>query len=83
LKKTGKVIYSSLSLKDRKKASYPGNDDADLINMLSTIDDASVAIMFVEQGKEKVKVSWRAIPGLDISKLALSFGGGVILRFRC
>lgn len=76
LKKTGKVIYSSLSLNDRKKASYPGNDDADLINMLSTIDDASVAIMFVEQGKEKVKVSWRAIPGLDISKLALSFGGG-------
>lgn len=76
LKKTGKVIYTSLSLKDRKTASYPGNDDADLINMLSTIETASVAIMFVEQGKEKVKVSWRAIPGLDISKLALSFGGG-------
>jgi phosphoesterase RecJ-like protein len=44
--------------------------------MLSTIDNASVAVVFVEQSKEKVKVSWRAIPGLDVSKLALSFGGG-------
>lgn len=71
-----RVIYSVLSLKDRKSVSYTGNDDADLINMLSSIDGASVAVMFVEQGHNKVKVSWRAIPGLDISKLALSFGGG-------
>jgi bifunctional oligoribonuclease and PAP phosphatase NrnA len=76
LTKSHGIIYSSLSLKDRKSVSYPGNDDADLINMLSTIEGASVAVMFVEQGREKVKVSWRAIPGLDISKLALSFGGG-------
>ncbi len=76
LTKTHGVIYTSLTLKDRKSVSYPGNDDADLINMLSTIEGASVAIMFVEQSHDKVKVSWRAIPGLDVSKLALSFGGG-------
>jgi bifunctional oligoribonuclease and PAP phosphatase NrnA len=76
LARKGHVIYTSLTLKDRKAASYPGNDDADLINMLSTIDDAHVAIMFVEQGQNKTKVSWRAIQGIDISKLALSFGGG-------
>ncbi|MEI8131348.1 MAG: bifunctional oligoribonuclease/PAP phosphatase NrnA [Leptolinea sp.] len=76
LNKIGGVIYTTLSLEDRKKALYTGNDDADLINMMSTIESASVAIVFVEQSKEKVKVSWRAIPGLDLSKLALSFGGG-------
>lgn len=76
LTKKGKVVYSSLTLKDRKAASYPGNDDADLINMLSSIEDAHVAIVFVEQSKNKVKVSWRAVKGIDISKLALSFGGG-------
>jgi phosphoesterase RecJ-like protein len=70
------IIYTSLSLADRKSVGYTGNDDADLINMLSTIDKASVAIVFVEQSHDKVKVSWRAIPGIDISKLALSFGGG-------
>jgi phosphoesterase RecJ-like protein len=76
LTKLDKVIYSSLSLADRKSVSYTGNDDADLINMLSTIDNISVAVMFVEQSHNKVKVSWRAIPGVDVSKLALSFGGG-------
>ncbi len=76
LTKIDNVIYTSLSLVDRKSVSYTGNDDADLINMLSTVDNASVAIVFVEQGHDKVKVSWRAIPGIDISKLALSFGGG-------
>jgi phosphoesterase RecJ-like protein len=76
LTRKGKIIYTSLTLADRKTASYPGNDDADLINMMSTIDDANVAIMFVEQGQNKVKISWRAVQGIDISKLALSFGGG-------
>jgi phosphoesterase RecJ-like protein len=76
LTKIDGVIHTTLTLENRKSALYTGNDDADLINMLSTIDNASVAIVFVEQSKDKVKVSWRAIPGLDISKLALSFGGG-------
>lgn len=76
LTKNNGVIHTTLTLEDRKSSLYTGNDDADLINMLSTIENASVAVVFVEQSKEKVKVSWRAIPGLDISKLALSFGGG-------
>lgn len=74
-KKDG-IIYTSLTQQDRKSVSYTGNDDADLINMLSSIEGSSVAIMFVEQSYDKVKVSWRAIPGIDISPLALSFGGG-------
>jgi bifunctional oligoribonuclease and PAP phosphatase NrnA len=76
LTKNDGIIYTTLTLEDRKSSLYTGNDDADLINMLSTIENASVAVVFVEQSKEKVKVSWRAIPGLDVSNLALSFGGG-------
>jgi bifunctional oligoribonuclease and PAP phosphatase NrnA len=76
LTKSDGVIYTKLTLEDRKSSLYTGNDDADLINMLSTIENATVAVVFVEQSKDKVKVSWRAIPGLDVSKLALSFGGG-------
>jgi phosphoesterase RecJ-like protein len=33
-------------------------------------------MIFVEQPDCKVKVSWRARPGYDISKVAMSFGGG-------
>lgn len=76
LEKKDGVIHTTLTLENRKTAKYSGNDDADLINILSTIDDVSVAVVIVEQSRDKAKVSWRAIPGLDVSKLALSFGGG-------
>ena len=58
------IVYGSLSLEDRKAAGYSGTDDADLINVVSAIDGFKVAMIFVEQPKEHVKISWRALePG--------------------
>jgi phosphoesterase RecJ-like protein len=66
-----------LTLEDRKNSGYSTNDDADLINHLSAIDDSRVAIIFVEQHHGKVKVSWRAQkPGLDVAQVAQQFDGG-------
>ena len=70
------MIWTSLKMEDRRTAGYPGRDDADLINILSSVKDCDVALIFVEQLDCKVKVSWRARPGYDISKVALLFGGG-------
>lgn len=70
------LVWTSLSLADRKAAHYPGRDDADLINVLSSIANIDIAVILVEQGRNKVKVSWRARPGLDVSRAALGFGGG-------
>lgn len=69
------LIWTTLLLADRQAAAYNGNDDADLINFLSSTD-GDVIVLFNEQKGGKVKVSWRARPGLDISTLALRFGGG-------
>ncbi len=69
------MVWTSLTLEDRVGASYPGNDDADLVSLLSSID-ADIAVIFVEQKNEHVKVSWRARPGFDVSQIALQFGGG-------
>jgi len=70
------VLWATLSLEDRKRIGYPGRDDADLINVLSTVNEGDVAIIFVEQPKGAVKVSWRAKKGIDVSKIATIFGGG-------
>jgi phosphoesterase RecJ-like protein len=69
------LVWTSLTLEDRAAAGYPGNDDADLVNVLSSID-ADIAVIFVEQKNGQVKISWRARPGIDVSKIALQFGGG-------
>lgn len=71
------ITWATLTLEDRKRSGYSTNDDADLINHLSAIDDSSVAIIFVEQHHGKVKVSWRVQkPGLDVAHVAQQFGGG-------
>jgi bifunctional oligoribonuclease and PAP phosphatase NrnA len=70
------LVWTNLTLEDRKNAGYPGNDDADLINVLSSIDPLDIVVLFVEQKTDLVKVSWRARPGLDISGIAHSLGGG-------
>lgn len=70
------MVYATLRLEDRKKAGYGGNDDADLINIISAIEDHTVGLIFVEQ-RDTVKISWRALqPGIDVSKIASFFGGG-------
>ena len=71
-----RLVWTSLSLDDRARSNYPGNDDADLVNVLSSIDNTDVAVIFVEQKGGRVKVSWRAQLGLDISPIATQFGGG-------
>jgi phosphoesterase RecJ-like protein len=70
------LVWTSLTLADRKKIGYPGNDDADLVNVLSAVQETQIALIFVEQSQEKIKVSWRARPSLDVSNIAFKFGGG-------
>jgi phosphoesterase RecJ-like protein len=69
------LAWTTLLATDRQTVGYNGNDDADLVNFLSSTD-AEIVVLFNEQKDGRVKVSWRARPGLDVSGLALSFGGG-------
>lgn len=70
------MVWASLSLEDRRQAGYPGPDDADLIDILTSIQEADIALVFVEQPDGKIKVSWRARRGYDVAALAGQFGGG-------
>jgi phosphoesterase RecJ-like protein len=63
-------------VEDRRAVNYPGRDDADLINVLTTLREADVVLIFVEQTNGRVKISWRSQPGFDVSKIAQEFGGG-------
>ncbi len=71
------IVVGTLTLDDRKAAGYSGSDDADLINVISSIDGFKVGMIFVEQAGNRVKISWRALePGIDVSPIATHFGGG-------
>jgi len=71
------IVWGTLTLEDRKRCGYNGNDDADLINMISAIDGNKIGMIFVEQSDRHVKISWRALePGIDVSPVAKHFKGG-------
>ncbi len=77
LKSEGGIVWGTLTLADRKACGYGGNDDADLINVISAIDGNKIGMIFVEQENGTVKISWRAIdPSFDVSPVAKYFKGG-------
>ena len=76
LDRRGGLVWASLTMQDRKTIGYQGRDDADLINVLSSIEDADIALIFNELPNGHIKVSWRSVPEYDVSQIALSFGGG-------
>jgi phosphoesterase RecJ-like protein len=73
---TDRIVWTTLTLEGRKASGYSGNGDADLINVLASVREADVAVIFVERLDGTVKVSWRSAPGIDVSALAVAYGGG-------
>jgi phosphoesterase RecJ-like protein len=76
LKLEDEVVWCALTLEGRKKAGYPGRDDADLVNFLARIEEAAVAVVLIEQKDKTIKISWRAKAGYNVAELAQAFGGG-------
>ena len=77
LERADGIIWATLTIADRKASGYTGLDDSDLINIVSSIDDAEIALMFVEQNSRKTKVSWRGLkPHVDVSQIARQYNGG-------
>jgi phosphoesterase RecJ-like protein len=70
------LVWAELTLEDRRRVGYPGPDDADLINLMSSIDGAEVTVIFVEQAEDRTKVSWRSRDGINVARVAGLFGGG-------
>jgi phosphoesterase RecJ-like protein len=74
------LVWTTLTLQERKAAGYPSRDDADLVKVISAIEGAIIAVILTEQSEGYVKISWRlcgsAETDLDVSDIAQKFGGG-------
>ena len=69
------IAWATIPLAMKQSVGYNGKGDADVVSVLSTIDEAQVVIVMIENA-EGVKISWRARPGIDVAKIAQAFGGG-------
>jgi phosphoesterase RecJ-like protein len=76
LKLEHRIVWTTISLADREAAHYHGQGDADLVNVLQSVREADVALILTERPEGKVKVSWRAVAGVNVAAIAADFGGG-------
>jgi phosphoesterase RecJ-like protein len=70
------LLWTALTLEDRKAADYRQSDDAELINSLASTEGAKITLLFIEHDDKQTKVSWRSRGDFDVATLAASFGGG-------
>ena len=72
----GDYLWSVLTKKDRNSIGYIGDDDCGFVNYLGDTKGIKVAILFTEVNEFETKISWRSLPGYDVSKVAIACGGG-------
>lgn len=73
----GRIIWTSIPYAARLAcaATDPANDSG-LVSHLISAAEADIAALFSEQEDGKIDVSLRSMPGVDVSQVALSLGGG-------
>lgn len=71
----GKIAYSYVDDDMLKTADAKLEDASRICNYLNEITGVKVGVYFEQRG-ENTKVSWRAACGIDVAKIAATFGGG-------
>ncbi len=73
----GRIVYAAISRKLRKEiGNREERGDGGLVGQLITANEADIAAVFVELSDGNIEVGFRAAPGVDVSQVAVEFGGG-------
>lgn len=72
----GKCIFSAISKKDMDFYGVTGGDMDGVIDQLRVTENVECAIFIYETSCREYKVSLRSTTDLDVSKVAVYFGGG-------
>jgi phosphoesterase RecJ-like protein len=70
------VVSSTLTQGDFAQTNATPSDTEGIIDHLRSIGGPQIAILFVEMDKGDVRVSMRSDGSVDVSQIALGFGGG-------
>lgn len=76
VQRRGDIVWAEITQAMLREAGVDISAANGLVNFISSVHEAHVAIVFRELGDGRVDVSMRAVPTLDVSQVALSCGGG-------
>jgi phosphoesterase RecJ-like protein len=72
----GRIAYSEIRREDYARTGAIPSDSEDLINYARSLAGVEVGLMFMEQPRGGIKVSFRSRARIDVAKVAERFGGG-------
>jgi phosphoesterase RecJ-like protein len=72
----GQLVWSINTLEMQNEVQARSDDGDGIVNLLTTAREARAAIMFKEMENGQIDISIRSRPGVDISPIAVHFGGG-------
>lgn len=71
-----RMIWTTIPLSMRSGCDNVANSDTGLVSFLVEAEEADVSVVFSEREDGRIDVGMRAVPGFDVSQVALSLGGG-------
>lgn len=71
-----RILWCEITQEMRQSTGYQDDGDAGLASFLNTANEADIAVVFDELRDGQINVSMRCAPGHDVSRVALSLGGG-------
>jgi bifunctional oligoribonuclease and PAP phosphatase NrnA len=72
----GQVAHSEIRLEDYEATGATPMDSEELVNYPRSIKGVEVGLLFMEQPRGGIKVSFRARSRIDVARIAEMFGGG-------
>lgn len=72
----GRIAYATISRNDLTRTGAIPQDSEDLVDFTVSLRGVEVGMLFIEQARGGVKVSFRSRNGLDCARLAGTLGGG-------
>jgi phosphoesterase RecJ-like protein len=72
----GRIAWTEIRREDYAAAGAIPQDTEELINYPRSVAGADVGLLFMEQPRGGIKVSFRSPPGIDVGRVAEQFGGG-------
>ncbi|HXG12941.1 MAG TPA: bifunctional oligoribonuclease/PAP phosphatase NrnA [Gemmataceae bacterium] len=72
----GRVSFTEICRKDYETTGATPQDSEDLVNFTRSIAGVEVGLLFMEQPRGGIKVSFRSRSRVDVARLAEQFGGG-------
>lgn len=72
----GRILWTEITQAIRQRTGYKEDGGAGLVHFLNTANEADISVVFDELADGQINVSMRAVPGYDVSHVALTLGGG-------